>query len=291
MNYQEISLKQVFPQLDELSDAPVLRAYLPDNLGEMGRETQKRPCLLICPGGAYAFVSQREGEPVALQFLAEGYAVFILQYSVAPFHFPAQLCEVAAALELIDRHREEWHCDTEKVALMGFSAGGHLAAHYANAYDWSEVRAHFPDSKPVQASVLCYPVISAQPGVAHLGSFRNLLGKETLTETETARFSCENQVREQTPPAFLWHTATDESVPVTNSLRYAQALAKYQIPFALHIYPAGGHGLATVDGQTNDALLAEVSHAHDWLVAAKAWMRIVFASGNPQNPERQIGGA
>lgn len=277
MNYQEISLKQVFPQLAELSGEPILRAYLPENLAEMGREEQKRPCLLICPGGAYAFVSQREGEPVALPFLAEGCNVFLLKYSVAPYHFPAQLCEVAAALELIYRHAADWHCDTEKIALMGFSAGGHLAAHYANAYRWSEVRAYFPDSKPVQASILCYPVITARKDVAHLGSFRNLLGKDALTEEEVQRFSCENQVSEKTPPAFLWHTATDESVPVGNSLLYAQALAEHHVPFALHIYPAGGHGLATVDEHTNAPLPAAVSHAHDWMAAAKAWLQIVFA--------------
>lgn len=285
MNYQEISLKQAFPQLAELSGEPTLRVYLPENLAEMNRETQKRPCLLICPGGAYAFVSEREGEPVALQFLAEGCNVFLLQYSVAPYRFPAQLCEVAAALELIYRHAEKWHCDTEKIALMGFSAGGHLAAHYANAYDWPEVRAYFPESKPVQASMLCYPVITARKDAAHLGSFRNLLGKNVLTEEEEERFSCENQVNAKTPPAFLWHTSTDESVPVMNSLLYAQALSAHRVPFALHIYPAGGHGLATADEHTNAPLPEAVSHAHDWMEAAKKWLKIVFAS------KEEIGGA
>lgn len=276
MIYQEIFLKQAFPQLSPISGEPVLRAYLPDNLWEMERQEQKRPCLLICPGGAYAFVSQREGEPVALQFLAEGWNVFVLQYSVAPFRFPAQLCEVAAALELLYQQAEVWHCDTGCVAILGFSAGGHLAAHYSNAYDWPEVRALFPESRPVQGTLLCYPVISAQPGLAHLGSFRNLLGKEQLSEADVQRFSCQNLVSSQTPPTFLWHTASDGSVPVGNSLLYAQALAEKNIPFALHIYPAGGHGLATVDGQTNDALLPAVRHAHNWLADAKAWLRITF---------------
>lgn len=276
MIYQEIFLKQVFPQLSAVSGEPVLRAYLPDNLWEMERQEQKRPCLLICPGGAYAFVSQREGEPVALQFLTEGWNVFVLQYSVAPFHFPAQLCEVAAALELLYQQAEAWHCDTRRVAILGFSAGGHLAAHYSNAYAWPEVRALFPESRPVQGTLLCYPVISAQPGLAHLGSFRNLLGKDELNAEDVRRFSCQNLVSPQTPPAFLWHTAADGSVPVGNSLLYAQALAEKNIPFALHIYPAGGHGLATVDGQTNDTLPPAVRHAHNWLEDAKAWLRITF---------------
>lgn len=277
MRYEIIDLKKEFPQLEPVSCNPTLTTYLPDNMVEMGRGGQKRPCLLVCPGGAYAFCSEREAEPIALNFLSEGCNVFVLHYSVAPYRFPAQLCEVAAAMELIYRNAEAWHCDTARIAIMGFSAGGHLAAHYSNAWDWPEVRALFPQSKKVNASVLCYPVISADPKVAHMGSFQNLLGQETLTPEQTRRFSCNLQVTEQTPPTFLWHTSTDESVPVANSLLYAQALDAQGVNFAMHVYPAGWHGLATADDQTNGDMDSSVFHAHDWLENARKWLKIVFA--------------
>lgn len=284
---QVVHLKNCFPQLGNDSADPTLTLFLPDILAEMGRQNQKRPCLLICPGGAYAWCSQREAEPVALHFLPEGFNVFVLNYSVSPSRFPTQLREAAAALELIYRNADEWHCDVHRVGIMGFSAGGHLAAHYSTCYDCLEVRQVFPDSKPVQASLLCYPVISADPAVAHLGSFENLLGHSPLTTEETERFSCNLQVTEHTPPTFLWHTAADGSVPVMNSLLYAQALAANQVPFELHVYPAGGHGLSTVDEQTNDHLEPAATHAKAWVDAAKKWLRLTF--GREENCFAQSG--
>jgi acetyl esterase/lipase len=272
MIHKVIHLSEVFPQLGYNHCNPKLTIYLPDNMTEIGRHNQKHPCLLICPGGGYGMVSQREGEPIGFHFLTQGYNVFVLEYSVQPNRFPTQLREVAAAMELIYANAEQWHCDTDKVAIMGFSAGGHLAAHYTNAYHWPEVREMFPESKPVNASLLCYPVITADPEYAHLGSFRNLLGKEELTQEETIRFSCDHMVSEQTPPTFLWHTRPDTCVPVMNTLLYAQALAKHGVPFAVHIYPQGGHGLATVDQVTNGNLDAGILHAGDWFDTAIKWL-------------------
>ena len=276
MIYEVIHLKHLFPPLEDGSADPTLTLYLPDNLTEMGRKDQKRPCLLICPGGAYAWCSQREAEPIALNFLPEGYNVFILNYSVAPCRFPTQLREVAAAMELIYSNAAQWHCDVTHVGIMGFSAGGHLAAHYSTCFDCPEVREAFPDSKPVQTSLLCYPVISADPGTAHQGSFENLLGHSPLTPEEIRRFSCHLQVGSHTPSTFLWHTATDGSVPVMNSLLYAQALAANQVPFELHVFPAGGHGLSTVDEQTNDQLDPDAAYAKHWMAAAKKWLSFTF---------------
>lgn len=150
--------------------------YLPAPLEEMGREGQKRPVPVICPGGAYRFCSRREAEPIALHFLTDGCCV----------------------LELICQNAEQWHCDTEKIALMGFSAGGHLAAHYANAYDIPQVRWAFPHSKGVQASLLCYPVINSREDLRHAESFRNLTGTEDWARWE--QVSCEKLVTEKTPP-------------------------------------------------------------------------------------------
>ncbi len=277
MIHQLIHLKEYFPQLGNESVDPTLTLYLPNILMELGRQNQKRPCLLICPGGAYAWCSQREAEPVAVHFLPEGFNVFVLNYSVAPSRFPTQLREVAAALELIHSNADAWHCDVHRVGIMGFSAGGHLAAHYSTCFDCPQVRQVFPDSKPVQASILCYPVISADSAVAHLGSFENLLGHSPLTMEETEHFSCNLRVTEHTPPTFLWHTAADGAVPVMNSLLYAQALAGHQVPFELHVYPAGGHGLATADEHTNDQLEPGATHAKAWLDAARKWLRMTFA--------------
>ena len=220
--------------------------------------------------------SQREAEPIAFHFLPQGYNVFIIRYSVAPHRFPNQLREVAAVMELIYENADTWHCDTARIAILGFSAGGHLAAHYSTSYDIPEVREVFPESKPVQASVLCYPVITADPAVAHLGSFRNLLGVEELTGEQEERFSCDRQVSEKTPPAFLWHTAADNLVPVANTLRYAEALSRFGTPFAVRIYPFGWHGLATVDGETNDNLPSEIAPADRWLPDACQWLKLIL---------------
>ena len=274
MRCENIHLKERFPFLGQDGRDPVLTAYLPYNMTEMQRQEQKRPSILLCPGGAYRVVSQREAEPIALHFLPEGFNVFVLTYSVKPHTFPAQLQEVAAAMELIYENADNWNTDTGRIAIMGFSAGGHLAAHYTNAYDCPQVRQVFPESKGVKASILCYPVICTAQQHCHKGSFMNVIGHDyPLRPEEEEMFSCDLLVSEGTPPAFLWHTAEDGSVPVMNSLLYAQALARYKIPFALHIYPAGRHGLATVDEQTNGELPPEVQAAQAWLPALKQWLK------------------
>ena len=268
-----VSLKEHFAFLN--GSEAVLEAYLPYNMTEMCRERQRRPCVLICPGGGYAMCSQREAEPVALQYLKEGYNAFVLWYTVAPKHFPHALREVAASVELIHRNAEAWNCDESLVAILGFSAGGHLAALYSNAYDWPEVREVLPESKPVQASVLCYPVISADPAVAHMGSFECLLGHLPLTAEETERFSCDRLVRDTTPPAFLWHTSEDNCVPVQNSLRYATALADHHVPFELHIFPYGYHGMSLCTRETLDGEITPgMQHAQCWVEESCRWLKL-----------------
>ena len=276
MIHEVLYLKDRFPFLGEDGKNPNVSIYLPEPMWEMGWEDKKRPCLVVIPGGGYAMCSQREAEPIALQFLPEGFNVFVLRYSVAPHRFPTQLREVAALMELIYENAEKWHCDTDRVAITGFSAGGHLSAHYSTCYDIPEVREVFPESKPVQASVLSYPVISADPKIAHIGSFQNLLGVKNLTPEQEEKFSCDRQVTEKTPPAFLWHTAEDSVVPVANSLVYARALADHNVSVSVHIYPKGWHGLSTVDSQTNNTLPEDVCHAADWLRAVKKWLKITL---------------
>lgn len=276
MRYEIIHLQALYPCLGENGRDPTLVCYLPDNLVEMGRETQKHPCLLICPGGAYRMCSQREAEPVAFHFLPEGYNVFVLNYSVSPHRFPAQLLEVAAAFDWIQRNEDRLHCDLKRTAIMGFSAGGHLAAQYVNACRCPEVAAVFPNAHRAAASLLCYPVITTNPAWSHKKSFEYLLGAYPQGK-EALRFSCEKLVSADTPPAFLWHTAADENVPVENSLLYAMALSRFDVPYELHIYPHGVHGLATADAVTNNALPPETARDHQWLENARRWLKMRFA--------------
>ena len=276
MRYETIYLVEHFPKLKGEGCNPKLEIYLPEAMVEMGWGDKKRPCIFICPGGGYHGVSRREAEPIALKFLEQGYNVFVLTYSVAPHRFPQQLREVAAAMELIHVNADEWLCNVEKVAIVGFSAGGHLAAHYSNAYDWPEVREMFPDSKPVQAAILSYPVITCDKAYPHQGSFKNLLGE--YPEEGDMRFACDHMVSEKTPATFLWHTAVDQAVPVENTLLYAMALKKHKVPFEVHIYPEGVHGLATVDGMTcrEDTTETNAARSNKWVEEARSWLRMIW---------------
>ncbi len=273
MRIIEIDLKEKYEFLGEEGRNPTLTCYLPRNIVEMGRENEMRPTMLVCPGGGYANCSEREAEPIALKFLNWGFNVIVLRYSCAPHRYPTQLREVAAAFEEIYKNAAEWHCDTNKIGIIGFSAGGHLTAHYSNAYNSDAVREVFPDSKKPNFSVLCYPVISADESFAHKGSFQNLLGKYPQGD-DVANFSCDKLVSSSTPPTFIWHTTEDQAVPVKNSLVYATALADNQVPFTLHIYPYGVHGLSTCDILTTqpEGINAKMLLAADWLEDLKKWM-------------------
>lgn len=274
MRYEVIHLKEHFPVLAEAGKDPVLTVYVPDPMQDADLKDRQRGCVLICPGGGYGFVSDREAEPIALHLLPEGYVAAVLTYSVAPHRFPTQLREVAAAMELLHANAGLWQVDPCRIAIMGFSAGGHLAAHYSNAYAIDAVREVFPDSKPVCASILSYPVITADPAHCHRESFEMLTGHEyPLSREELDQFSCDRLVTESTPLAFLWHTAEDGCVPVMNSLLYTQAMAKHGVPFELHIYPAGGHGMSTADAVTIADPDAAAMRANDWLRQVKIWIK------------------
>ena len=275
MKHERLELKNYFDFIGANGENPTVDTYLPYNMVEMNRQNQKRPCMIVCPGGGYGMCSERESEPIALHFLTEGYNVFVLTYSVAPHRFPTQIREVAALMELIYANAEEWNCDTDKIAIIGFSAGGHLAAHYSTMFDCKEVREVFPESKSVNASVLAYPVIDADFNNTHQGSFMNLLG-HAPDKAEEEYFSCNRQVRPITPPAFIWHTAEDGCVPVCNSISYAKALIENKVPVELHIYPFGGHGLSTSDKHTVDNVTEIVAYNNVWLDSVKKWLNLIF---------------
>lgn len=266
MKYQVISLREKYPNL---GGHACVECYIPEQFTNADPLFNQRnwPALVVCPGGGYTMTSDREAEPIALKFVAENYRVFVVRYSVAPCHFPQQLREVAAVMELIHENAAEWNIDTQKVAIMGFSAGGHLAAQYSNRWNCPEVREIFPDSKPVQASVLCYPVITANERYSHAGSIINYNGTGA---------SCEELVTAKTPPTFLWHTADDAVVPVENSLFYAKALSAHKVPYELHIYPHGTHGLATADDATIVYMDRWIEQVNGWLEEAKAWLKLTL---------------
>lgn len=272
MKITKINLKDKYSFLAEADCNPTLTCYLPENLIEMGREDELRPCIVICPGGGYAYCSEREAEPIALKFLNWGFNAFVLNYSNAPHRYPTQIREVAAAFEEVHANADEWHCDITKVGIIGFSAGGHLSAHYSNAYNSDVVREAFPNSKKPSFTLLAYPVISTDETFTHKGSFVNLLG-EYPTGEEALKFSCEKLVTKDTPPTFIWHTTTDQAVPVKNSLVYAAALADNNVPFSMHVYPYGVHGLSTCDQLTTDAdkLDSKTLLASGWLNEFKKW--------------------
>ena len=245
MLHTSIELNQVFKGLGSHEQGATLHTYVIDNSPEVDMD-RVRPSIIICPGGGYGFTSDREAEPVALAFAAEGYNAFVLRYSVSPSHYPQQLLEVSAAVAYVRRMAKIWHVDTDKIIVCGFSAGGHLAGHLG--VSWQEqfiqdaLELKEAENKP-NAMILGYPVITSGT-FAHEGSFRNLLGESY--ETDKEKVSLEVLVSEFTPPAFIWHTFEDQAVPVENSMLFAQALKKYNIPFELHIYPKGGHGLSPV---------------------------------------------
>lgn len=202
-----------------------------------------RPMVLICPGGGYAFTSGREDEPVSTQFLARGFHTAILHYSVGGPKYPQQLYDIAKAMLIIREHAGEWEVNPDQIVVCGFSAGGHEAGMLATMWQEPFLAEHFQtDSEKFRPNlaVLCYPVITSG-SFAHKGSFDNLVGDD---EKLREYLSLENRVTEQAPPVYLWHTSTDEGVPVMNTLLFAQALAKHGINFECHIYPRGAHGLS-----------------------------------------------
>ncbi len=213
--------------------SPAIECWMPENY-------HKGIGLLILPGGAYACHADHEGAGYAEYFSRAGIASFVVSYRLSPegFHHPAMLEDVLAAINKVRSSAEEFGIDPNKLGIMGSSAGGHLAAHTLVA--WQEYESDI--SLRPDFGVLCYPVIMASGSYVHEGSIRNLAG-ETVSESLRCELSCEKQVSADTPPCFIWHTNEDEIVPVENSMLFAAALRKNAVPFELHIYEKGRHGL------------------------------------------------
>lgn len=234
---------------------------------------EKRGAVIICPGGAYVGRAEHEGRPIAKMINEAGVHAFVLNYRVTPYHHPVELEDALRAIKYVRYHSPMFNVDPYKIAIMGFSAGGHLTAHYCNRYDCPEVRQVFPESKPVNACVLGYPVITADPRYSHKGSFEKLNGGTYPEEEKQDFYSCEKMVSEKTPPTFLWHCTGDKVVPVKNSLLYADALAEHGVPFQMHIYPGAKHGLGTADKTTNAEIKPDWEQIKDWLPALHKWLQ------------------
>lgn len=251
-----------------------LYTYFLDSSIEM-RPNEKRPVILMCPGGGYEMTSDREAEPMAMQFLAMGYHVAILRYSVCPARYPAALLQVAESVLYLKEHADEYHIDPEKIVVQGCSAGGHLAANYGIAWNSPFLTKlmgmeNNPERLCVAGLLLCYPVITSGEK-AHEESFRNLLGEQY--EEKKEELSLENQVTPDTPPTFLWHTATDETVPVENSLYFFQACLQQGVSAELHIYPVGGHGLSLANEETCRANgIGVQKECQSWIGLAQTWL-------------------
>jgi acetyl esterase/lipase len=239
-----------------------------------------RGAVVICPGGGYERVSSREAEPIALQFNAAGFHAFVVYYSVAPVRHPQPLLDLSRALNIIRSNAAEWQVDPQRIAVCGFSAGGHLAASlgvYWQQAEFSRGQGLQPGLNQPNALILGYPVISASD-VGHQGSFKNLLGPDPAPAL-LEQFSLEYHVNAQTPPTFLWHTSDDQVVMVENSLLFATALRHQQIPFELHVYPHGGHGLALATPESNNHSdgRGEDPHVATWIGLCIEWLKGIFA--------------
>lgn len=236
----------------KLTDFAIVKQYVHEKSRELG-ESRVYPAMIVFPGGGYSFCSEREAEPVAMKFYAEGYNVFTLYYSVANGEekrrvFPDALLEGCTLIDYVRQNAESLLVDPNKIAVIGFSAGGHLAGTVCTRGGDKIVTDFLGREAIPNAGVLCYPVITGGEK-AHRGSFVNYTGSNDL-ELHKAH-GVENFVSEKTPPIFMFHSADDPSVPTENSLMMGMKLAEYKIPFEYHVYKKAGHGISTAIKMVN----------------------------------------
>ena len=205
--------------------------------------------IIVCPGGGYTHLAPHEGEPVARRLNQTGVTGFVLRYRRAPYKHPTPLLDAARAVRTVRARAKEWQLDPTRIGILGFSAGGHLAATISTKFDDGDATAADPidrvSSRP-DVAVLCYPVITFTEVSAHTGSRKNLLGDNPPAEL-VELLSSERHVTPRTPPTFLFHTMADPGVPVENSLLYAAALRANKVPYAMHIYEQGKHGVGLAE--------------------------------------------
>lgn len=258
MNESKIFLweKQNIPLYDTADEKlmPSMRAYIKDGA---------KACVVICPGGGYGMKAYHEGEPIAWWLNSIGISAFVLDYRVNPYKFPAPMLDAQRAVRYARYLSKDYGYDKDKIGILGFSAGGHLAAYCGTIFD--DLRYCAQDEIDKMSSrpdfmVLCYPVISLV-SCFHYGSRVNLLGD---VDYQTAsKYSIERRVTKDTSPAFIWHTATDD-MPVENSLMLAGELSKKNVPFELHIFREGPHGLGLAETKKD---------IREWVNLCERWFK------------------
>jgi acetyl esterase/lipase len=246
------------------NDIPTLTPFLPD----AGRASGA--AILVCPGGGYGGLAPHEGKDYALFLNQQGITAFVLKYRLGShgYRHPAMLEDAARALRLVRARAGQWHVNPGQIGIMGSSAGGHLASTLLTHFDEGRTDAEDPvervSSRP-DLGILCYAVISMGP-LTHQGSKQNLLGKNP-DPALVKLLSNELQVTEKTPPCFIWHTWEDPVVKVENALEFAAALRRHGVPFDLHIYQKGRHGLGLADKPP-------FANAHPWSRDLIVWLKV-----------------
>ena len=250
MIYEKINLKEHFPALP---NNIILESYCPSNFNEWSTY-DKRKCVLILPGGGYHFLSDRECEPVALKLNGANIACFVLKYTIFPeIALPTPLIDVYAALAYIRRNADKYHILKDKISVLGFSAGGHLAALsscYHTSNEYADLLGITLDEMKINGCLLSYPVISMDFG------HQETIDAITKGKPEIKKLlSIDKNITKDFPKTFIWHTTFDTVVKVQNSLALALELEKNKIFFELHIYPMHEHGQSLA----NDAVYNEVN--------------------------------
>lgn len=248
----------------ELAGGGVLTVSLRASLDAMPA-VKRRPLVLVVPGGGYNHVSPREGDPVALQFAAAGYHTAVLTYSVGEGAQNYQpLRQLNEALALLRQNAGEWHILPDKIAVCGFSAGGHLALSSAVL----DIPGAQQQPRP-NAVILAYPVVTAGQ-YAHRGSFVQLAGSENIAAQ--LPFALEDKITSWTPPVFVWHTMEDQTVPVENSLLLLAALRKAGVPCEAHLFQKGAHGSSISTPEVDRPSV----HRNHWVALAIEWLNDTF---------------
>lgn len=280
---------------------------------------RRRPAVIICPGGAYLDCSDREAEPVAMKFASMGYHTFVLRYSrygtetdgkrtdffaqtseaqpKAHCLYPTHMREIGKSMLIINEHAAEWMVDTERIAICGFSAGAHNTAMYATHWHEEVICGFFGEEKEKfrpAAAILGYTLsdyllmketaLASSPEDAAFFALSNtaFLGESMPSDERLLEVSPARNVTENTPPTFLWATAADALVPVQQSLRMAAALADGHIPFEMHIFEEGPHGMALAT-QASAMTKAQVdADAAKWADLAGCWLEKRFALPLPE---------
>lgn len=222
------------------------------------------PMIIVCPGGGYHHHADHEGQPVAEWLNRIGISALVLKYRVAPHQHPSPLKDAQNAIKLVRKNASKWNIDPKRVGILGFSAGGHVAASAGIYFEDCDKSSDTPikySSRP-DLMILCYPVITMGK-YAHEGSRQALLGKSP-NDHLIYEMSLEEQVSGQTPPSFIWHTANDASVPVENSIQFAKSLSQFNVPYSLHVFESGRHGLG---------LAEENPEARQWPTLCENWLR------------------